>query len=117
MLSLILGRKRTGKTALCVKAAKEAAELGKEVILLVPEQFSFECQRLLLETLGPVVSNKIKIHSFTSLCSEICTCYGGIAGRNVYPGTPGGIQKSSNPRRPDHSACQRGGRLLYSGSV
>ena len=86
MLSLILGRKRTGKTALCVKAAKEAAELGKEVILLVPEQFSFECQRLLLETLGPVVSNKIKIHSFTSLCSEICTCYGGIAGRNVDDG-------------------------------
>ena len=86
MLSLILGRKRTGKTALCVKAAKEAAELGKEVILLVPEQFSFECQRLLLETLGPVVSNKIKIHSFTSLCSEICTCYGGLAGRNVDDG-------------------------------
>lgn len=86
MLSLIIGRKRTGKTTLCVKAAKEAAELGKEVIMLVPEQFSFECQRLLLNALGPVVSNKIKIHSFTSLCSEICSCYGGLSGKNVDDG-------------------------------
>lgn len=87
MLTLVLGRRRTGKTSYCLEAAREAAQNGKEVILLVPEQFSFECQRLLLEKLGPSLSNKITIHSFTSLCTAINSVYGGLSGERVDDGT------------------------------
>ncbi len=83
MLNLILGRKLSGKTSYCIKKASELALSGKDVILLVPEQFNFECQKLLLAELGPTVSNKISIHSFTSLCREISSCVGGLAGTHV----------------------------------
>ncbi len=86
MLNIILGRKLSGKTRYCINKASELALSGKDVILLVPEQFSFECQKLLLLELGPLVSNKISIHSFTSLCREISTEIGGIAGKVVDDG-------------------------------
>ncbi len=87
MLKLILGRQKSGKTHTCLKLAEEGVKSGDDVIMLVPEQYSFECQRHLLEDLGPTVSNKIEIHSFTSLCEAICTVYGGLSGHSVDDGT------------------------------
>ena len=52
MLKLILGRQGSGKTYNCIKAAEKVALSGGKAVMLVPEQFSFECQRHLLETLG-----------------------------------------------------------------
>ncbi len=86
MLNLILGRKLSGKTSYCINKASELAKNGKDVILLVPEQFSFECQKLLLTELGPSVSNRISIHSFTSLCREISLSIGGMAGKHIDEG-------------------------------
>ncbi len=83
MLKLILGRQGTGKTYNCIKIAEQVALSGGQAVMLVPEQFSFECQRHLLETLGPKISNRIEIHSFTSLCEAICDVYGGTARQNV----------------------------------
>ncbi len=83
MLKLILGRQRSGKTHNCLTLAEEAVKKGENVIFLVPEQYSFECQRHLLETLGSKTSNKIEIHSFTSLCEAICDVYGGVSGVTV----------------------------------
>lgn len=80
MLNLILGRQRSGKTYKCLSLAQKIAESGKKTVMLVPEQFSFECQRHLLDTLGPKVSNLIEIHSFTSLCEAVSTVNGGISG-------------------------------------
>ena len=87
MLKLILGRQKTGKTHHCLAAAETAASDGKNVIMLVPEQYSFECQKHLLESLGPQISNRIDIHSFTSLCEAVCAVNGGLAGKNVDDGT------------------------------
>ncbi len=86
MLNLILGRQLSGKTKYCTDKASELANDNKQVIMLVPEQYNFECQKLLLEELGPSVSNKIEIHSFTSLCKLICAQIGGISGINVDEG-------------------------------
>lgn len=83
MLKLILGRQQTGKTHECLSLAEAAVGNGKNVVFIVPEQYSFECQRLLLETFGSKISNKIEIHSFTSLCEAICDVYGGASGINV----------------------------------
>lgn len=80
MLNLILGRQRSGKTYKCLSLAQKMAEAGKKTVMLVPEQFSFECQRHLLDTLGPKVSNLIEIHSFTSLCEAVSTVNGGLSG-------------------------------------
>ena len=67
----------------CFLCYNKEVKINKDVILIVPEQYSFECQRLLLETFGSKISNKIQIHSFTSLCEAICDVYGGVSGVNV----------------------------------
>ncbi len=87
MLKILLGRKQTGKTYSLIKTAEESAIEGKKVIMLVPEQYSFECQRMLLKKLGHIVSNKIEIHSFTSICQALAGVYGGVSGRAVDEGT------------------------------
>lgn len=87
MLKLILGQRRTGKTERLMTAAKTAVGEGKKVIMLVPEQYSFECQRNLLYTLGASDSNKIDILSFTSLCEEVCALIGGAAAPIIDDGT------------------------------
>ena len=80
MLKLILGRQKSGKTQKCLEEARDIARNGKSVIMLVPEQYSFQCQRHLLNELGSELSNKIEIHSFTSLCEAICSVNGGLSG-------------------------------------
>ncbi len=87
MLQLILGRKKSGKTQYCQELAHSLVNDGREVIMLVPEQFSFECQRNLLKSLGSKVFNKINILSFTGLCEEIQSKFGGFSGTNVDDGT------------------------------
>lgn len=87
MLKILLGRKLSGKSHYCIEIAKKQALADKKVVMLVPEQYSFECQRLLLTDLGPAISNKIDIHSFTSLCEELGNIYGGNAGRSIDDGT------------------------------
>ncbi len=87
MLKLILGRQKSGKTHCCLELAEQCVNNGENVIMLVPEQYSFECQKHLLESLGASVSNKIEIHSFTSLCEAICGVFGGVAGHIVDDGT------------------------------
>ena len=86
MLHLIYGRQASGKTKYCTDVAARLATEGESVILLVPEQFNFECQKLLLSELGPVVSNKIEILSFTSLCKAICSEIGGLSGKQIDDG-------------------------------
>lgn len=86
MLKLILGRARSGKTHKCIEIARQSVLDNESVIMLVPEQYSFECQKHLLEALGPKLSNKIEIHSFTSLCEAICAEIGGVSGYNVDDG-------------------------------
>ncbi len=83
MLKLVLGRQKTGKTYYCLDAVRNAVDNGEDVILLIPEQSSFAMQRLTLDTYGPKISNKISIHSFTSLCEAICSVCGGISGIEI----------------------------------
>lgn len=72
MLQLILGKSGSGKTFTLIEriAALLKSDAKAEPILLVPEQFSFETERLLLQRLGAKESIRVKIFSFTRL-SEI----------------------------------------------
>ena len=65
MLHLIKGRAGSGKTAKMREIISLMAENGSSrPLLLVPEQFSFETERIMLELLGPKNLKKIDIFSF-----------------------------------------------------
>ncbi len=67
MVEFIVGRSHTGKTTLLYEKIKNSIDNGKKAILLVPEQASFETERKVLKTFGPVISNEIQVLSFTRL--------------------------------------------------
>lgn len=75
MLRLILGRAATGKTTYIRNLITENLSLGKEIILIVPEQFSFESEKAIIELLGAKKASEMKIMSFSSLAKSILDKY------------------------------------------
>ncbi|MDD7647055.1 MAG: PD-(D/E)XK nuclease family protein [Ruminococcus bromii] len=84
MLEFVLGRAGTGKTTWLRE--KLAAEPVQTAILLVPEQYTFECERALLEQYGVETANRIKVYSFTRLAEAAFLRYGGSAGKRLTDG-------------------------------
>ncbi|MDR3643911.1 MAG: PD-(D/E)XK nuclease family protein, partial [Clostridia bacterium] len=80
MLRLILGRSGAGKT---LYAIEKAGECAGPVVLLVPEQFTFEAEKLLLQRLGPQAGLHIEALSFTRLAQRVFREYGGLARRYI----------------------------------
>ncbi len=85
MLQLLLGRSGTGKTR---RVLEELTHLARQqdaptLVLLVPEQFSFESERTLLEALGPRLAGRIRVLSFTRLAETVFREVGGLAGRQM----------------------------------
>ncbi|MBQ7203554.1 MAG: PD-(D/E)XK nuclease family protein [Eubacterium sp.] len=78
MLQLILGRAGYGKTEYVFTKIKELVDSGnKDIILLVPEQFSYSSERRLLSDLGANRVNSVSCLSFSRLSNEIASIYGG----------------------------------------
>ncbi len=67
MLKLILGGSGSGKTFTVMERIGELTvnEPESAPILLVPEQFSYETERLLLKRLPPKEAGRVKVYSFT----------------------------------------------------
>ncbi len=75
MLELILGRSGFGKThtviaELAAIAEKEPLD-AERCVLIVPEQASFETERLLVRALGEHRAAKVRVLSFTRLCETL----------------------------------------------
>ena len=85
MLQLILGRSGSGKTRQIYDELTSSVGRGngKAHILLVPEQFSFESERALLERLGASEAGKVQVLSFTRLAETVFRELGGLAGRRM----------------------------------
>ncbi len=84
MLQFVFGRAASGKTSTIHNMIKNDADNGcKNLILLVPEQFSFETERQMLSLLGSGFMSKVGVFSFTRLVEEGGRLYGGIAGIRV----------------------------------
>ncbi|MBO5725970.1 MAG: PD-(D/E)XK nuclease family protein, partial [Clostridia bacterium] len=66
-----------GKTYTVFERIKNDVQMGKDVVLLVPEQFTFESERTLLHTLGDRSSTNVSVLSFTRLYDEVCRKVGG----------------------------------------
>ena len=73
-LNLILGRADTGKTARVVAALKAHQSAGERAILLVPEQYTYEAERLLADALGGLLG--VQVFSFDRLCERVLSLSG-----------------------------------------
>lgn len=89
MLNLIQGGSKSGKSHTIFDKIAEFSGYINEggdsydsqpLLLIVPEQFSFEAERALFEKVGGKSFLNIKVTSFTRLAYEIFKAYGGLAG-------------------------------------
>ena len=82
MLQFVLGRAGSGKTEYLRRllADRSRAGLGG-VMMLVPEQYTFEPEKAMLRLAGPVRGNAIPVYSFTRLAEAVFRREGGAAGR------------------------------------
>lgn len=79
MVYFVTGRAGSGKTQFVRNILeKKAKSCEDNMILIVPEQFSFESERYMLENLGPKDALKIEVLSFTRLAECVFSTYGGI---------------------------------------
>lgn len=84
MVRFIFGRAMSGKTAAVLKNIKADTENGqKQVVLLVPEQSSFDYERALLHTLGDGGYTLVPVLSFTRLLDEVGRFCGDLVGRHL----------------------------------
>ncbi len=79
MLQFLLGRPASGKTYTVLQKIKKLTEEGKNSVLIVPEQFTFESEKAILKVLGDKSALYISVTSFTRLYDEIGRKIGGIA--------------------------------------
>ncbi len=80
MLQFILGRAASGKTYTVTEKIAECINNGVDPVLLVPEQFSFESEKNILDRVGDDKAQKVSVISFTRLCDEIERINGGVCG-------------------------------------
>ncbi len=84
MLRLVLGRSGSGKTEyIRAELAKLAAGGAKKLMLIVPEQISFENERAMLRILGARNARKVHVTSFSRLADAAFRTYGGFAGTRL----------------------------------
>lgn len=72
MLYFVLGRSGTGKTTYIRNMLSELCKNGEQkLMMLVPDQSSFETEKSFYEILGPKDSRNIKVFGFSRLCDYI----------------------------------------------
>ena len=84
MIQFLFGLPGTGKTHRMIEDIRSLLEVGEQrVYLLVPEQQIYSAERDILSTLPPNAASCFSILSFTRLCDEIESVYGGRTGHHV----------------------------------
>ncbi|MCL2579788.1 MAG: PD-(D/E)XK nuclease family protein [Oscillospiraceae bacterium] len=84
-LNFILGPAGSGKTALLLERLAAAADGGARILLLVPEQYSFEAELAVQQAVGPRLALEVEVLSFTRLCNSIFRALGGMSGPSITP--------------------------------
>lgn len=80
MLRIIMGRAGSGKTGRIMSEIKTHIENGEGgIILVVPEQYSHDAERLLCESCGDSASMYAQVLSFTRMCARVFAEQGGGA--------------------------------------
>ena len=87
MLELLIGPSGSGKThRILEQLTALTAEGQKNILWLVPEQYSFESERAILRALGPVQGAAVRVLSFSRLADMVAREVGGLAGQRLDEG-------------------------------
>lgn len=88
MLRFILGRSGSGKTAAIYNQIKERIEGGEgKILMLIPDQSSFETEKDFLELLGARKSKNVTVFGFDGLCRAVFEQTGNVAQNVIDDGT------------------------------
>lgn len=88
MLNLVTGRSGSGKTEHVRTLLGTLAKEGQEhLLLIVPEQYSYDTERAMLETFGNRTAQKVEVLSFSRLADYVFRTTGGNAGLVADDGT------------------------------
>ena len=78
MLQFIIGEKGSGKTAYVHRLLADAVRTeGRQAILLVPRQFTFESDKGILAVMGPKAACEVEVLSFSRLADVVFKTLGG----------------------------------------
>lgn len=88
MLQLVTGRSGSGKTEYVRGVLGAMAKEGEHrLILIVPEQYSYDSERAMLKSFGNKVAQRVEVLSFTRLADFVFRNTGGNAGVVADDGT------------------------------
>lgn len=84
-LRFIYGRSGSGKSYYCFKDIQKKLEKGEEhaLILLVPEQFSFQTEKNLIHYIGEKAMERARVLSFKRLAQVVFNEVGGIIHQHI----------------------------------
>ena len=109
-IKIVTGTAGSGKTQYARRRAAELALAGQRTALLVPEQFSFETERAMLERLEPSYADRVEVFSFTHLADKIARQVGGLAGRRLDECGRAAVMSVAMSQVQDHLTLYAGGR-------
>ncbi len=84
MIHILIGGAGCGKSTRLVEMIQQQNAAGETVLTLVPEQFSYEFDRKLYQTLGGSAFNHLQTYSFKSLARDVLRIYGNQTGEKTY---------------------------------
>lgn len=88
MLRFIIGRSGTGKTTYIQNILSKLSINGNQkLMMIVPDQSSFETEKIFYEILGPKDCRKIKVFGFSRLCDYVFSQAGIIRNNPIDEGT------------------------------
>lgn len=84
-LRFIYGRAGSGKSTFCLEDIKKKIEMGGSapLILLVPEQFSFQAEKNVLKYLGEKGAFRVQVMSFSRMAQRVFSETGGMARKHM----------------------------------
>ncbi len=80
MLYFNLGAAGTGKSTAMIKKITSYVDAGKKTCIIVPDQYSFEFDKKLYNSMGAKRYNEVTVLSFARLAQDIFIKYGGKSG-------------------------------------
>ena len=84
-LRIIYGRAGTGKSSYCIDQIKNRIDRNEDnkLILIVPEQFTFETENRMLREIGEKCVLNAEVLSFKRLANRVFSNFGGITKRTI----------------------------------
>lgn len=83
MVNIITGGSDSVREDLFTDKIKEAAQQGRDVLVIVPDQFSFDYEKKLYDSMGAKLFNGIRTAGFNRLAEKITEKYGGYSRENA----------------------------------